>query len=493
MHAVARRGVNRISRHDGRAKCWLVFILLSLLFGCSSSPPPNILVIVIDTLRADRADFYDTHRDLTPFLASLADHGTVFWRAYAQSSWTLPSVASLWTSRYQSQHNVTTANSVLADTERTLAEVLHERGYLTGGFSANTLVTKQRGFGQGFDQYDAYLEDTHQPRKPFAKEPADRLNQRSLAWLDTHWVHQNSAAPVFLYLQYMEPHAPYMPPPEILERLMSRHANADELRQTYGDMLFVHHERWERPDAEALSVIRDTYDAEVMSLDGHIRELFAELGQRGFLRNAIVVITADHGEELMDHGALGHCKTLYDEVIRVPLLLVTPNQRERLDVHSVVSLIDIAPTVLGLSGIPVPASFEGRPLGAFLQPPHQGNWLSAVAGIFHQPESEAPAAYSELLHLPSRQKVDAPRHVRTLVVDSHKLILGGGGGIEAYDLGLDPGETNPDGLNPTDRRALQQTLETVRQRATRNASAPQTRPLDERDKERMRALGYVVE
>jgi arylsulfatase A-like enzyme len=121
----------------------LALVAACCLGACSPARPPNILFIVIDSLRADRLDFYGTQRELTPFLASLAERGNVFWNAYAQSSWTMPSVASLWTSRYQSQHGVTVFRSVLAETEHTIAEVLNERGYTSGAFSANPLLAAQ--------------------------------------------------------------------------------------------------------------------------------------------------------------------------------------------------------------------------------------------------------------------------------------------------------------------------------------------------------------
>ena len=383
------RGPDRIAPRTRRLPFGLLLSVVALAAGCSRSRPPNILVIVVDTLRADHVDVDGNGRNLTPFLASLADQGTVFRNAYAQSSWTLPSVASLWTARYPSQHNVTTAASLLAAAEVTLAEVLHDRGYVTGGFSANTLVTKGRGFAQGFDRYDAYWEDRTDPPRPLDKESADRVNQRALTWLDAHWRSGAPAAPVFLYLQYMEPHAPYFPPPEVMERVISRRADADSVRRTYQDMLSAHPERWNGADPAALEVIRTAYDAEVESLDGHIRNLFTALAARGFLQHAIVVVTADHGEELHDHGELGHCRTLYDELIRVPLLVLDTTRHERHDVRDIVSLIDVAPTVLTLAGIPLPAAFEGHALS-----PQRATPPSAVA--------DAPVAYSELLRFPTR-------------------------------------------------------------------------------------------
>jgi len=446
----------------------------------------NILMIVIDTLRVDRLDFYGTRRELTPFLASLAEHGNVFWNAYAQSSWTMPSVASLWTSRYQSQHGVTVLSSVLAETECTLAEVLKGRGYTTGAFSASPLLAA-RGFRQGFDQYAVFQDD---PVK--AKEPAERLNQASLAWLDTLTANGHPSSPVFLYLQFMEPHFPYSPPADLLERILSRRKDPEQERRAYSEMSSVHSERWQHPDPVAADLIRDLYDAEVMSLDAQLTRLFSELGKRNFLRNAIVIITADHGEELMDHGGIGHGKTLYNEVIRLPLLILAPGQAERVDISGVVSEVDIAPTVLDLASIPAPASFEGHSLRAAMYRTRKpGRVLDFADGAFPRSNDGAPTAYSELLILGDERDLAPPRHVRSVVTGSYKLTVDSFGRYETYDLGSDPYETNPQALAASDRVALERALEVSTQRASRYASRPHTEPPDERTRERMRALGYI--
>jgi arylsulfatase A-like enzyme len=232
------------------------------------------------------------------------------------------------------------------------------------------------------------------------KEPAERLNQRSLAWLDALAASGHASTPVFLYLQYMEPHFPYFPPGDALDRILSRRTEAEQERQAYADMLFEHRERWQHPDPVALNLIHDLYDAEVLSLDAQLRDLFAQLDRRKFLRDAIVVITADHGEELMDHGAFGHGATLYNEVTRIPLLLLVPTQTERTDIRGVVSEVDIAPTVLDLAGISAPVSFEGQSLRTTMRRARKsGRLLDFLDGLFHRGNDRPLTAYSELLRL----------------------------------------------------------------------------------------------
>jgi len=176
----------------------LVVLLVAMgpLPGCSSSPP-DVIIVLIDTLRYDRLGAYGSKRGLTPFLDSFAEQAYVFERAYAQSSWTNPSVASLFTSRYQWQHQLTELGSVLGPEEITLAELLGSHGYASAGFCANILVSHRSGFDQGFDLFRTMAE------RNFAKGRAAHVNHEALAWLDEHTAGEGSRAPVFLYLHYM--------------------------------------------------------------------------------------------------------------------------------------------------------------------------------------------------------------------------------------------------------------------------------------------------
>ena len=469
---------------------WLAVISICFVAACASAPPPNILFIVIDTLRADRLDWYDTNRQLTPFLASVAAHGNVFWNAYAASSWTSPSMASLWTSRYQSQHRVTVFSSVLADTERSLPAILREHGYITGGFSANSLLSAQLGFGQGFDEYQVYPKDSAtKPHDMFYKEPAEHLNADSLAWLDTLPTGQG-ARPVFLYLQYMEPHFPYFAPQDSVERVFKRRPNHVQDQGMLAQMFFVDRTFPQHPQGLALDVVGALYDAEVLAIDERLRELFSQLEGRHFLEHALVLITADHGEELMDHGDMTHGKTLYDEVIHAPLLFVLPGQSGRADIREVVSLLDVAPTVLDLAGIASPTSFEGRSLRPAMRRARQWTGVvSFVEALFHKTADGVPAAYSELLRR-ADSKVP-PAHTRSVVVGSHKLVVDARGVATFYDLDTDRGEQRAAVLTESDRHALEEAMATIAERAARHASPARTAAIDEQTRERMRALGYA--
>ncbi|MDX2168151.1 MAG: sulfatase [Deltaproteobacteria bacterium] len=468
-----------------RHRAALVALLCCALAGCAAPPPrPNVLVVLVDTLRPDRLGAYGNQRQLTPFLDELAARSTVFGNAYAQSSWTNPSVASLFTSRYQSQHRVTSFGSVLAADEQTLAEVLRQHGYATAAFSANFLLQPKLGFDQGFDVYKAMSRPgvgavTGKPK--LLKARAETINQAVLGWLDGR---QNPAQPAFLYVHYMEPHAPYDPPADALARAFGATPQPD--LQRINDFM-------EMPgftaDDEVAAAARLYYDAEVTALDASLRALFAGLEQRGFLRDAVVVLLADHGEELKEHGLLGHHQTLYEEVIRIPLMIQMPGQTTRQDIAAPVETLDIAPTLLARLGIEAPASFVGvsldrklpgaAPLG-LRQRLHA--WLSPPAAPTPRP------VYSELIKDPGTLRLS--QHERAAIDGGNKAIADVDGQTAYYDLQRDPGETNRDGVAAAPRGVLDRALAALRRLADGGDRVPGG-GLDEQTKERMRALGYA--
>jgi arylsulfatase A-like enzyme len=460
----------------------LFLAVLSLLGGCARRPAPNIVVVVVDTLRADRLGAYGNRRGLTPFLDSLAARGYVFRRAYAQSPWTNPSVASLVTSRYQSQHGIITFDSVLADSEVTLAEQLRALGYKTGFFSANGLIARRTKFDQGYDEFKSLLaKGPGAPAEQRLPARATRINQEALAWVDRVQAAAPSA-PIFLHTHYMEPHHPYAPIPEALAHVTDGNEPPNVERAT--STAFFGHLLPLEPDV--LRNLQDVYDAEVLSIDTGIRALFEQLEKRHVLDNAVVVITADHGEEFKEHGLIGHEKTLFEEVVRVPLIVLVPGQRARVDVEQIVGLVDVAPSLIDLAGGSVPASFEGRSWkGTLVRDPNRPGWLSWGSG-----PSEAGKTYTELIKGAERDAKRFTPHQHAVVSGNRKLIVGLHGEREYYDLAGDAAEQNPNGLNDADRAELNALFDEMRALAKARAAPRQTQALDDDTRERMRALGY---
>jgi arylsulfatase A-like enzyme len=460
-----------------RAILFVFLSMASLLNGCSHSSrsDTNVLLIVVDTLRADRLGAYGSERGLTPFLDSLARHANVFERAYAQSSWTNPSIASLMTSRLQSEHRVFSFGSSLSEDETTLAEVLGGAGYATAAFSANVLLRRGLGFAQGFDVFENVSRPDRKRGKGFLKGRAEAVRQKATAWVDALRSQSEGGPPAFLYVHYMEPHAPYDPPQELIDEVLGDRP-ASELEKAnllMGLAVLV-------PEDPAIRAIEAYYDVEVRSLDADLERLFAELEARGFLENCVVVVTADHGEEFYEHEVLGHHQSLYEEVIRVPLILRLPGQAEGAKISAVVSLVDVAPTIFELAGVRPPQSFGGHSL--LYTPGLRGlsRWMALRKRL--SGEAGPLPAFSELIKKEGTLRQTA--HERAVIDDGDKLIVGVDGGREYYELAEDPQERIPaPGAAAARLDRILSGLGSV------DPGGPGQ--LDAETKERMRALGYA--
>jgi arylsulfatase A-like enzyme len=461
---------------------WLLVVALCLA-GCSRQTPPNIVLIVIDTLRADRVGAYGNTRGLTSFADTLAARGTVFQHAYSQCSWTNPSVASIVTSRYQSQHGIITFESVLADSEVTLAEELKKRGYQTGFFSANGLISKRMHFDQGYDAFKSLLvKGPDAPPEERIPERTARINQEAMKWLDGLAQSPNKSAPVFLHIHYMEPHHPYAPLPEGLAHVASAQT-PPSVERANATAFFGHLVPLE-PDV--LQNLKDVYDAEVFSVDMGLRALFKDLEQRHILDNAIVVLTADHGEEFKEHGLIGHEKTLYEEVVHVPLIMLVPGHSEHEDIDQVVGLVDVTPTLIDMAGGTLSPTFEGHSWKQTLAPEMRG-WF-APGG--NPPPAGPGVAYTELIKGQERDEKRFTPHQHAVIAGKHKLIVGLHDEHEYYDLAADPGELNANALSEPERNQLLALYESIRSQAKENAAPRDKQQLDADTKERMRQLGY---
>jgi len=460
--------------------------VLAQLVACGDAPRLDVVVLVIDTLRADRVGVYGSDAGLTPTIDALAATGAVFERAYAQSSWTNPSVASLLTSRYQSQHGITNVMTILPESESTLAEVFWLNGYLTAGFSANTGIAHERGFGQGYTNYVVYQPE-YGDDGPFDAVPARAavLNQGALEWLDA----QPRSKPVFMWLQYMEPHFPYVLPEPLAE--LDGAPCPDPVKAKMSDP------DGPAPAPEVMRAVELCYDASVKAADTAVAALVGELRRRGRLEHTIIAITSDHGEELREHGRVGHGYTLYDEVIRVPLVIALPWNTHGLTVSKVVRLIDLAPTLLELAGIRPPKSFEGRSF-AELMPPPLGWWQRLRARVW---QSDPPpvvdggpdGALSELLSAAGARRPQRDQHLMALVDDDRKLIVSKGDPPRAFfDLTADPTEQGTGlALDAGARETLERILAATLERASRNPAKPVDRTMDPDTRRQLEALGYV--
>jgi arylsulfatase A-like enzyme len=435
-----------IERHAAGMRRWLplsfpvvagaVLVQAGLIFGDnqlrawheehSPLPPagsPNVLLVVLDTVRADHLSLYGYERPTSPALMRLASRGVRFERARASAPWTLASHATMFTGRWPHDLDIQWLHPLRGDVP-TLAEFLGGRGYATAGFVGNTLYCSyDSGLGRGFTHYEDYVLDTMTavrtaqlsdalvsalvhinlaairtfPRSALRRlqeqmarllSPDDRkdariINREFLDWLSRR---QEPGRPFFAFLNYMDAHSPYVLPWGSSYRFGLAPA-------TEADLLFLT-ESWPHVDKLRVSprertLARDSYDNCLAYLDERLGELFDELERQGVLDQTIVIVTADHGEGLGEHNLFDHGESLYRPEIRVPLLIVQPSSgRTRGLVDEAVSLREIPATVAELVGAGAKSPFPGRSLTRLWgQPPV----LAAAPGAGHWVLSELSA------------------------------------------------------------------------------------------------------
>jgi arylsulfatase A-like enzyme len=339
---------------------------------------PNVLIYVVDTLRADRLGCYGHDGRTSPRIDDLARSSAVFTHAIAQSSWTLPAAASILTGLLPGRHGAVNPERGLRPDVPTLAETLGAHGYETVAFVTNYLGSGVFGLDRGFGAFRFYRERGDRRRSVYLR--SDALYAHMRRTLDG-----GLAEPFFLYVHATDPHFPYVPLRRYLRGAVAHvadpwaHDTLEAVRQFHNGR-----ERWgARPVAltpSQTSVLLDLYDGEVRMADEYFGRLLDDLAQAGTLDRTLVVLTSDHGEEFTEHGGLGHGQTLYDEVVRVPLVIRPPGGLwPGFRADTIAQHVDIVPTVLDAIGLPVPDRFDGSPLA--LEPGHDAAPREAYASL----------------------------------------------------------------------------------------------------------------
>ncbi len=396
---------------------------------------PNVLLIVLDTVRAPNLSVYGYARPTTPALERFAQAGVRFDRAFSTAPWTLPSHASMLTGRFPHELSADWL-APLDGTYPTLAEVFGAHGYATAGFIANTwYCSRKKGLSRGFAHYEdyrvtlaqivqssslaRYVIDSPRLRRlvgyyqnPLARKYASEINREILEWLS-----HKGPQPFFVFLNYTDAHGPYLPP-----------APFDRM---FGTRPIGEWKPWlRRQDAspQEIQAMMDAYDGAIASLDHNLGMLFDELAKRGQMANTLVVITADHGEEFGEHDIFDHGNSLYLASVHVPLLLAMPGRIPAgTSVSAPVTLRDLAATILDLVGLQGEVRFPGT-------------------SLTHYWSTGAPNAGSTLL-----SEVNWARHVpdwlpvskgdmKSLIADGWRYIRDGDGREELYDFDHDAAE-----------------------------------------------------
>lgn len=302
--------------------------------GGIGAKQPNVIVILLDTLRADHLGVYGHERDTSPALDQFARENVVYMNAYTAAPWTPPSVASIFTGLYVSSHGMLPPNgredarqtlTRLSNKLFTMSELLKAKGYNTAAISPNPWITVDFGYGQGFDSF------TYTNRSNAAD-----ISERGLKVIDQL---EAQGAPFFLYLHFLDPHTPYAPPAHLKERFSGglKRASYDEKNQRDINL----------------------YDAEIVYLDGELKKLFERLKAESWYDDSLIVIVGDHGEQFGERGHSGHGFGLYNEEVKVPLIVKPPGKPLGRKVEHLVSTIDILPTVLSLTGAQPPGYLPG--------------------------------------------------------------------------------------------------------------------------------------
>lgn len=435
-------------------------LLLAAAVGCGGSAAdrhwerrPSVVLYVVDTVRADRLGVYGYEKPTSPRLDAFAAGAVLFENAYAQSSWTRPAVASLFTGLLPPAHRTVGRRSVLPEDATTLAEILAVHGYEGMGLVRNPNVGRAFGFAQGFSRFRS--EDG---------ERDETMLDRVRLWLDER---QGAEEPFFLFLHAIDPHGPYDPAPEFEEMFEAGGAPAQYRTVRY--LLGLNRGEVE-PEPETADALSRLYDAEVAQNDRAFGELLDELEGRGLVEDAAVIYLSDHGEEFAEHGRWEHGLSLYEEVLRVPLVMRLPGVPPR-RVEEPAQHVDVLPTLLAYLGIEAPPT-DGRDLLA--------------------PRRRGDAPLDVYTHL----DVDGHR-AASVIRGPYKLVLpqspSQGTAPMLFDLDADPGELKDLAADRPDIVERMLALLAERNLAGEIVSAKEIEDdqLDEDVRRRLRALGYV--
>jgi arylsulfatase A-like enzyme len=406
---------------------------------------PNILFIVVDTLRADHLSAYGYPRRTSPELDRLAQEGVLFESAIATSSWTLPSHASLLTGRYPYEHGVQDGSSrgqhLFDDRYPSLAEVLQAEGYRTGAFSANReFFTRLWGFGRGFIRFEDYFQSVADSavstvlgqkffqlflRRLGVEDIPGRRRAVNITRDALTWINRDRGRPFFVFLNYFDTHDPYLPPQPYRSKFSKLANPGGILNEVMG--------RFSPPlKPEQMQSEIDAYDGAIAYVDEEVRHLMEGLEQLGQAKNTLVIFTSDHGESFGEHGLVLHQNALYREVIHVPLVFWWPDHiPATVRVKEPVSTIHIPATVLDLLAHSDQKPFPGPSLARL--------WKGEAAG------AEWPVALAELAKMPYEHVNHNPAFsgwLKCLVTPQWHFIVHEKLGAELYDWRRDREELN---------------------------------------------------
>ena len=427
--------------------------LAATALTCKAPPRTSLLLVTLDTTRRDHLGVYGYGRPTSPALDRFASRARVYTAALSTSSWTLPAHASLFTGLLPSSHGANwdpkgplALADAVGDKEKgayrasplgsdipTLAEILSDAGYRTGAIVGGPWLARIFGLGRGFEHYD------DGGTRALEGERGDRVTARALDWLA-----QDDDRPFFLFLNYFDPHEPYSDP------------NGYKLR----------YQKEIGPSADYQARARAAYDGEINFMDVQLGMLFDRMEEQGLFERTLVVITADHGELLGEHGIYGHNRFLYEELLRIPLLVRIPGaEPQRIDTP--IQLTDVFALVLSILKLPVPEGIQGR-----ADPRQRGPIFAEVQPLAFQ--SAAGSRYA--------------------IFDGDYKLVSTAKGAQLFDVADDPGESRDLAAAEPERAAAMKASLDALLRSLPRPTVDHDRsvePVDEDTRRALKELGYV--
>lgn len=327
----------------------------------------NVILLTIDTLRKDVLGCYGSERGLSLFLDSLQDKCIRFNNAYSGGPYTQAAFPGILTSSHYLEYGKSKKLSV----QRTVvSEPIRKAGIATAAFHSNPYLCNFFGWNRGWNVFYDSMEDDVDDKCPYIK--ADALNEKVGRWLRSR---KDVEKPFFLWLHYMDVHEPYVPERKYIEVVdPSIQKTDDEMMALFKDVVL----KRDASDKDVVELLRKLYLAHVKEIDEAAQEFFGILQKTGVLKDSVVIITADHGDEFGEHGGLSHDGKMYDELVNVPLLIYDPDLEESRVCDTVVSTLDIAPTLIRLFGLDPADVFQGNSLLPLEEYPDEGAFGEAL-------------------------------------------------------------------------------------------------------------------
>lgn len=326
---------------------------------------PNVILITINSLRADHVYCLGYDRQTTPNFDEFARDNILFTNSFATSSWQMPSVGSIFTSLYPTEHGATHIDNKLSLKVQTLAGILKENGYYTAGFCCNPRLSANYGFDRGFDFYDDYSVSMMLSSMSFGQEDSFDINKRRTNDLINdsalRWLRNNTHGPFFLFIHYYDNHWDYLPSAPYNMLFDADYEGDIDGTEISKEPLYSN-----KPSDEDVDHIIALYDGEVRQTDQDLGDLLKFLKSEGRFEDSMIIVMADHGEQFYEHGHTSH-HGIFDELIRVPLAVSIPGINERGTIGAFTSGVDIMPTTLDYAGIAVPSQCRGQSLKLLIE------------------------------------------------------------------------------------------------------------------------------